>query len=305
MLQKNEDISCGLSPIILFVYNRPEHTRLTVEALQNNTLAKDSKLFIYSDAAKSKNSELEVSNVREYIKNIDGFKSIRIIEREKNFGLANSIIDGVGKVINKYGKVIVLEDDIVTSPNFLQFMNNALDFYSDNKSIMSISGYMYPCEIPYSYKKDILLFNRFSSWGWGMWSDRWNLINFDITENDKIFHDKNLQKQFNVGGEDLYNMLLLQLQGKINSWAIRTALASALNNKVTVYPVKSLVKNIGFDNSGVHCGETHTYDTALDSMFLPEVSNVSIDDNIVKIIRKKFAPTKLHKIKSFIRKIIK
>ena len=305
MLQKNEDISCGLSPIILFVYNRPEHTRLTVEALQNNTLAKDSELFIYSDAAKSKNSELEVNNVREYIKNIDGFKSIRIIEREKNLGLANSIIDGVGKVINKYGKVIVLEDDIVTSPNFLQFMNNALDFYSDNKSIMSISGYMYPCEIPYSYKKDILLFNRFSSWGWGMWSDRWNLINFDITENDKIFHDKNLQKQFNVGGEDLYNMLLLQLQGKINSWAIRTALASALNNKVTVYPVKSLAKNIGFDNSGVHCGETHAYDTALDSMFLPEVSDVSIDDNIVKIIRKNFAPTKLQKIKSLIRKIVK
>ena len=184
-------------------------------------------------------------------------------------------------------------------------MNNALDFYSDNKSIMSISGYMYPCEIPYSYKKDILLFNRFSSWGWGMWSDRWNLINFDITENDKIFHDKNLQKQFNVGGEDLYNMLLLQLQGKINSWAIRTALASALHNMVTVYPINSLVKNIGFDNSGIHCGETHVYDIVLDNMFLPEVSNVSIDDNIVKIIRKKFAPTKLQKIKSFIRKIIK
>lgn len=294
-----------LAPIILFVYNRPEHTRLTVEALQNNTLAKDSELFIYSDAAKSKKDEIKVEEVREYIKKISGFKNVTIVEREKNFGLANSIIDGVGKVINKYGKVIVLEDDIVTNPNFLQFMNNAIDFYSDNKSIMSISGYMYPCEIPYSYKKDILLFNRFSSWGWGMWSDRWNLINFDITENDKIFHDKNLQKQFNIGGEDLYNMLLLQLQGKINSWAIRTALTSALNNKVTVYPIKSLVRNIGFDNSGVHCGETHTYDTVLDSTFLPEISDVSVDDSIVKIIRKKFSPTKLQKIKSLIRKIIK
>ena len=293
-----------LAPIILFVYNRLDHTKFTIEALQKNTLAKDSELFIYSDAAKSKDSEQEVSNVREYIKNIDGFKSIRIIEREKNFGLANSIIDGVDKVINKYGKAIVLEDDIVTSPKFLQFMNNALEFYSDNKGIMSISGYMYPCEIPYSYKKDILLFNRFSSWGWGMWSDRWNLINFDITENDKIFHDKNLQKQFNIGGEDLYNMLLLQLQGKINSWAIRTALTSAVNDKVTVYPVKSLVKNIGFDNSGVHCGVSHAYDTVLEDAFLPEVSNVTVDDNIVKTIRKKFSPTKLQKIKSFIRKII-
>jgi hypothetical protein len=293
------------APIVLFVYNRPNHTKQVLEALLANELAHQSEIFIYSDAPKSQNDEINVVEVRKYIKKISGFKNITIIEREKNFGLANSIIDGVGKVINKYGKVIVLEDDIVTSPNFLQFMNNALDFYSDNKSIMSISGYMYPCEIPYSYKKNILLFNRFSSWGWGMWSDRWNLINFDITENDKIFHDKNLQKQFNVGGEDLYNMLLLQLQGKINSWAIRTALTSALNNKVTVYPVKSLVKNIGFDNSGVHCGVLHTYDTVLEDAFLPEVSNVSIDDNIVKIIRKKFAPTKLQKIKSLIRKIIK
>lgn len=293
------------APIVLFVYNRPEHTRLTVEALQKNTLAKDSELFIYSDAAKSKNDEIKVEEVREYIKKIIGFKQVVIIERERNFGLANSIIDGVGKVINKYSKAIVLEDDIVTSQNFLQFMNNALDFYSDNKSIMSISGYMYPCKISLSYKKDILLFNRFSSWGWGMWSDRWNLINFDIAASDKIFHDKNLQKKFNVGGEDLYNMLLLQLQGKINSWAIRTALTSALNDKVTVYPIKSLVKNIGFDNSGVHCGETHIFDTILDDSFLPNISNVGIDSNIIKIIRKQFRPTILQKIKSFIRKIIK
>ncbi|MBE9869287.1 glycosyltransferase [Campylobacter concisus] len=293
------------APIVLFVYNRPDHTKQTLEALLANKLADQSELFIYSDAAKSKNDEIKVEEAREYIKKISGFKNVTIIEREKNFGLANSIIDGVGKVINKYSKAIVLEDDIVTSPNFLQFMNNALDFYSDNKSIMSISGYMYPCKIYHSYKKDILLFNRFSSWGWGMWSDRWNLINFDISANDKIFHDKNLQKKFNVGGEDLYNMLLLQLQGKINSWAIRTALTSALNDKVTVYPIKSLVKNIGFDNSGVHCGETHAYDTVLDSVFLPEVSDVSVDDNIVKIIRNKFSPTKLQKLKSLIRKIIK
>ena len=294
-----------LAPIVLFVYNRPDHTKFTVEALQKNTLAKDSELFIYSDAAKSKNDEIKVEEVREYIKKIIGFKQVVIIERERNFGLANSIIDGVGKVINKYSKAIVLEDDIVTSQNFLQFMNNALDFYSDNKSIMSISGYMYPCKISLSYKKDILLFNRFSSWGWGMWSDRWNLINFDIAASDKIFHDKNLQKKFNVGGEDLYNMLLLQLQGKINSWAIRTALTSALNDKVTVYPIKSLVKNIGFDNSGVHCGETHIFDTILDDSFLPNISNVGIDSNIIKIIRKQFRPTILQKIKSFIRKIIK
>ena len=272
------------APIVLFVYNRLGHTKQTLEALLANKLADQSELFIYSDAAKSQNDEIKVKEVREYIKKISGFKKINIIEREKNFGLANSIIDGVTKIVNEYGKIIVLEDDIVTSPNFLQFMNNALDFYSDNKSIMSISGYMYPCKISFSYKKDILLFNRFSSWGWGMWSDRWNLINFDIAANDKIFHDKNLQKKFNVGGEDLYNMLLLQLQGKINSWAIRTALTSALNDKVTVYPIKSLVKNIGFDNSGVHCGETHVYDTVLDSAFLPEVSDVSVDDNIVKII---------------------
>jgi hypothetical protein len=298
--------SCkNLAPIVLFVYNRPDHTRQTVEALLANELVDQSEIFIYSDAAKNQNDDVNVKEVREYIKKINGFKKVTIIEREKNFGLANSIIDGVTKIINEYGKIIVLEDDLVTSPKFLKFMNKALVFYADNKNIMSVSGYMYPCNIPFAYKKDVLLFYRFSSWGWGMWSDRWNLINFDITANDKIFHDRNLQRKFNLGGEDLYDMLLLQLQGKINSWAIRTALSSALNDKITVYPIKSLVQNVGFDNSGVHCGETHIFDTILDDSFLPNISNVGIDTNIIKIIRKQFRPTVLQKIKSFIRKIIK
>ena len=136
------------APIVLFVYNRLEHTRLTVEALQKNELANQSELFIYSDAAKNKNEQFKVYNVRKYIDNIDGFKKVTIFERKKNLGLANSIIDGVTNIVNKYGKIIVLEDDLVTSSFFLRYMNDALTKYKGNKRIWEVGGYVYPisCE---------------------------------------------------------------------------------------------------------------------------------------------------------------
>ena len=135
-----------LSPIVLFVYNRPWHTQQTVEALQKNELAKESELFIYSDAAKSKEAEKSVNEVRKYIQTIIGFKKVIIIKREKNWGLADSIIDGVTKIVNEYGKIIVLEDDLVTSPYFLKFMNEALVFYKDKEKVWHISGWNYPIE---------------------------------------------------------------------------------------------------------------------------------------------------------------
>ena len=136
----------NLAPIVLFVYNRPWHTAQTVEALQKNTLADKSELFIYSDAAKNSEVALYVKKVREYIRNISGFRKVTIMEREKNWGLANSIIDGVTTIVNKYGKIIVLEDDLVTSPYFLRFMNEALEMYENEESVASIHGYIYPIE---------------------------------------------------------------------------------------------------------------------------------------------------------------
>ena len=133
-----------LSPVVLFVYNRPEHTKKTIEALQQNHLASESNLYIFSDGCKNENDKIRVEKVREFIQSVKGFKSVSITQREKNLGLANSVITGVSDVINKFGKVIVLEDDLVISPYFLQYMNKALDFYEKEEQVISIHGYIYP-----------------------------------------------------------------------------------------------------------------------------------------------------------------
>jgi len=144
-----------LSPIVLFVYNRPEHTKKTIEALQKNELAKDSELFIYYDGPKNEDIKEKVNEVREYIKGIQGFKKITIIERDKNFGLANNMIQGVSEIFNTFEKVIVLEDDLVTSKYFLKFMNSTLEFYNGIDKIFVVSGYSHNVKIPKKYFYDV------------------------------------------------------------------------------------------------------------------------------------------------------
>ena len=162
----------NLTPIVLFVYDRPDHVRQTVEALKKNVLALDSELFIYSDAAKNKNGEDKVNKVRQYIKNIDGFKKVTIFERKKNLGLAGSIIDGVTKIVNDYGKVIVLEDDLVTSPFFLKYMNQALELYKYEVRVASIHGYIYPIEnLPETF-----FIKGADCWGWATWRNKWSIF---------------------------------------------------------------------------------------------------------------------------------
>ncbi len=160
-----------LAPIVLFVYNRPAHTRRTVEALQKNDLATDSDLIIYSDAPKTPEAADAVREVRDYIRSITGFRSVRIVERERNWGLANSIIDGVTSVVNEHGRIVVLEDDLITSPYFLSFMNTALETYKYDETVMHISGYMFPidsADLPESF-----FLRTASCWGWATWDRAW------------------------------------------------------------------------------------------------------------------------------------
>lgn len=300
-----EDVIGDLAPIVLFVYNRPWHTKQTIKALQKNKLADKSELFIYSDGAKDKESEKKVKEVREYIKTIEGFKKVTIIEREQNLGLANNIIDGVTNIINRYGKIIVLEDDLVSSPYFLKFMNEALEFYENDEKIMSISGYCYPFVFPKTYDKDVFLFYRFSSWGWAMWKDRWNKIDFNISKNHHIFKNKKLKKQLNRGGEDLFDLLKSYVKGRNDSWAIRVCLNVSLNNKYTLYPRKSLIQNIGFDASGTHCGINNKWNVILDNNFYPYLKpDIEIDINIVQSLQKVFQKNIFQKIKSLIKGFI-
>jgi hypothetical protein len=251
------------APVAVFVYNRPEHSKKTIEALSENRLAKETDLFIFSDAAKNEKSIEAVENTRKIIETISYsklFKSIEIIKSPTNKGLADSVISGVTKIIDKFGSVIVVEDDLISSKDFLQYMNRALKYYKNNKSIWSISGYNIPIEIPSNYNHDVYLSYRGCSWGWATWKDRWNQVDWKVNDYNNFKNNNALRKKFNLGGRDMANMLDLQMEGKIDSWAIRWCYAQSKHNMYTVYPVQSRIKNIGLDGSGTHSGFTNRYD---------------------------------------------
>ncbi len=244
------------SPIALFVYNRPWHTKLTIESLQKNIGATDSSLYIFSDAPRNSAANEAVAEVRSYIQTIEGFNSVTIIERETNFGLARSIIDGVTQLCDDYGSVIVLEDDLVTSQYFLSYMNMALEQYQDIKEVMSISAFGKKEIIDNLHTKepyDAYFVPRNSSWGWGTWKDSWLLADWEVTTYEDFRKDKKQRKKFSESGEDLCLMLDLQQHGLIDSWAVRWAFAHYMNNGVSLVPYHSYVGNIGFDGSGTNC----------------------------------------------------
>lgn len=252
----------NIAPIILFCYKRSKHLQKAVEALQKNRLSENSELYVFSDGYKDENDKEAVLKVRSYIRTLQGFKNVNIIERETNWGLANSIIDGVTQIINKFGKVIVLEGDIVTSPFFLTFMNKCLNTFENDNRVFSISGYTPNLKQAETINQDIFLFPRISSWGWGSWSDRWNSVDWEVTDFNSFIRNKRAVKKFNIGGMDLTPMLLNQQKGKIDSWAIRFSYACFKQAKYCIYPKYSLVLNIGADGSGTHVKKSDKYDSS-------------------------------------------
>ena len=253
----------ALAPIALFVYNRPVHTSMTVDALRKNILANQSDLVIFSDAPKAGVSENKVHEVREYIHQIDGFKSLTIIERSANFGLADSIIEGVTKLCNDFGKVIVLEDDLITSPYFLQYMNNALDFYEKEENVVAIDAYMFPIN---SIMPETFFLKDPGCWGWATWQRGWVLFEANGSKLLEQLKDKNLEKVFDYDGAYPYTKMLMdQVKRKNNSWAIRWYASIFLQDKLALHVGKSLVHNIGNDNSGTHGGKTDFYNVELNT----------------------------------------
>lgn len=253
----------NLAPVVMFTFNRLDHTKQTIEALKLNTLANDTELFIFSDGPRNEEEAKKVKLVREYIKSIDGFKHIEIIESEKNKGLAKSVIQGVTEIINKYGKVIVLEDDLVTSKFFLEYMNEGLNLYEERNDIWSISGYGPNINIPSNYSDDVYMARRGSSWGWATWKNRWDLVDWDITEYKEFIKNRKEVNKFNEFGKDLSPMLEDQIKGRIDSWAIRWVFNQYKKDMWTIYPIKSLVKNIGNDLSGTHTTTTTNFEVDL------------------------------------------
>ena len=291
----------SVAPVVLFVYNRPLHTKQTLESLKHSNLAAKSKLYIYSDGAKTHNDEKAVNEVRDYLRSINEFYDIVIRQREENYGLAKSVIEGISEILEKNDRVIVLEDDIVTSPKFLEFMNNSLEFYKEISSVYSISGYSFPIEIPPKYDQDIYFLRRSSSWGWATWKERWEQALWDNSFYKKKISDNITRKNFNIGGSDLTPMLVKQVNNKIDSWAIRWAFTHYLNNGNCVFPVKSLVKNIGTDATGTNFDrKTSRYNVELDESDKEiKLSNmVQINSDIERQVRKIVRPGIITRIKN-------
>lgn len=267
-----------LAPILLFVYNRPLHVKKSIEALLANELAKDSELYVFSDAAKDEASKSDVEEVRRFVHSIDGFKQIHIVEREKNWGLARNIIDGVIQLVNEHGRVIVLEDDLIAAPYFLTFMNDALETYKDEEKV----GHIQACD----FTKDPTLPDTFlikftGSWGWATWKRAWKHFNPNGQELlDELIRRK-LTRQFDFNGKyGFTRMLRRQIEGKNNSWAIRWNASLFLADILSLNVGRSLIQNEGFDGSGTNCGSDNLYDTSLWMKPLPVVKISPIVENI-------------------------
>lgn len=249
------------APIALFVYHRLWHTQRTVEALLKNALAQQSDLIIFSDGAKNPEVFDAVNAVRDWLPSITGFKHIEIIHQPSNLGLAQSIIQGVTQVVNTYGRVIVMEDDLVVSPFFLQYMNDALEIYKNTPQVASIHGYGLPLkeQLPETY-----FMRGADCWGWATWQRAWAHFEADGQKLLRALQQNKLVKIFDFDHTQAnIQMLKDQIRGKNNSWAIRWHASAFLKEMVTLYPGRSLVNNIGMDNTGEHCGETTIFNTAV------------------------------------------
>lgn len=265
-----------ISPIVIFVYNRLSHTKRTLEALQRNDLADLSDLIIFSDGARDADSEA-VNEVRAYIKEVQGFKSVKIFESEKNNGLASSIINGINKVLKRYESVIVLEDDIVTSKYFLSYMNMALTYFKDKSMVWHINGWGHP--IGSDLESDFYLTRMMICWGWATWREKWSHFSKDITELESVF-DSKMKKGFNLEIDNLFwNQVELNKQGKLNTWAIFWYAAIFKNNGLCLSPIKSFVENIGFDGSGVNCDKASIAQSKLNDNYKFSFDSVALHES--------------------------
>ncbi|KQN34656.1 sugar transferase [Pedobacter sp. Leaf41] len=293
----------NLAPIALFVYNRPQHTERTIKFLQENDLAGKSNLFIFSDGAKSKSEEENVAKVRALINQVDGFKSVKVFERRENAGLANSVIEGVTKLIKDYNQVIVLEDDLITSPHTLSYFNDALNRYRDEEKVMHIGAYMYPLkaeDLPQSF-----FYRAATSWGWATWGRAWKNFEPNIDTLIKQF-DKKKKSAFSIENKmNFWKQMLEFKKGKNNSWAIRWYASIFLKGGLTLNPSLSLVNNIGHDGTGVHSGINDIYNVVINPKPITEFPGVIEEDKKAYQVIKRFLSTRkgnmVLRVKRFVR----
>lgn len=248
-----------LAPIVIFSYDRPKHLQQTLDALVKNELANQSDLFIFCDGAKASAPAEQLARIQENRKvahKASGFKSVTVIEREKNIGLKANIVGAVAEIVNKYGRIITLEDDIVTSRGFLRFMNEALEMYKDDDRVMHISGYMWPHRWPLS--ETFFYQVPYPGGGWATWQRAWQYYDDDAA---KLYHKwEGHWDEFNVVGDHLQKQLYDNYKGTLNTWFIKWHAVLLERGGLTLYPGKSLTNNIGFDELASNCYVTNKFD---------------------------------------------
>jgi len=270
----------NFAPIVLFTFNRLWHTQQTIEALKKNEESSSSELIIYSDGPRSEKDIEKVLAVRNYLSTVSGFKSVKIFESQFNKGLAKSIISGVTQTLKNHETVIILEDDMITSPYFLTYMNQALALYQNETSVISIHGYQYPVD-DHEFIPETFFLKGAECWGWATWRRGWKLFDRNpwkllgkIILNNKI-------NEFDIDGSYPYTrMLFSQCIGRIDSWAIRWYASAFLANKVTLYPKYSLIQNIGLDDTGTHnrSWARHVFETSIHNEDI-QVKRIDIKEN--------------------------
>ena len=290
------------APIALFVYARPDHARRTVEALLKNSEAASSDLIVFSDAARTSSKEEAVRQVREYVDGIEGFRSLTIHHRPENYGLAKSIIEGVSQVLTEHDRVIVMEDDLETSPFFLRYMNEALERYAEADRVISVHGYIYPVQKPLP---EAFFLRGADCWGWATWRRGWKLFNPDGQFLLDELKRQKLLKAFDFNGAYSYSGML---QGQINetndSWAVRWHASAFLANKLTLYPGRSLVHNIGNDNTGTHCGASEVFDAELSATPIRLDGVVVEESTAVKAVIEQFFRAKQPPIQQMLKRLM-
>ena len=298
------------APTVVFAYNRPEHLRRTLSALAENHGAGETEVFVFVDGPKNESGKAGWEEVISVAKSFEGsFKNMTLNISEKNKGLAESVINGAGEIIEKYGRVIVVEDDSVSAKTFLSFMNDALDFYGDDPEIWSIGGYTVPMTIPEDYRRSVIKTGRSSSYAWATWKERWDKIDWEVGDYSSFKKNFSARRRFNMWGSDRSGMLDNQMNGTINSWAIRFDYAMFKNNMYNIVPVQSLIQSIGRDGSGTH----DTDKSKKDDFFAAELSGdgkmitpekVEVDERIRREFCKPFYLPLSFRAKEYIKNVL-
>jgi len=282
-----------LAPIILFSYKRLGHLQGTISSLQKNHLAQKSQLYIFSDAAKSLQDEPAIKKVRHYLKNINGFKSIEIIEQKINQGIVKSIINNVTNILKLHKRAIILEDDLITSPHFLTYLNDGLKYYQNNKKVFAVCGHNLPphtMAFPDDYPHDIYFSYRADPWGWATWYDRWQQADWHMKDYKKFRFNLLQRHRFNNAGDDLVDLLHRHMQGKNQAWETRWIYTLFKNNGIAAIAKHSFVNNIGFDGSGEHCDATEAFtnDISLAKEGYKFIEKPYVDQQVIAAFKKHF-----------------